>query len=65
MGVAAEEIDESVLWLELLGESGILPAQRLSSLSQEANELFAIFVSSQLTAKGLSRNSSIRKSVDS
>jgi len=64
MGVVVEEIDESVLWLELLIESEIVPPRRLRALLDEANELCAIFVSSQLTAKGLSYNSPIRKSVN-
>jgi four helix bundle protein len=65
IGVVVEEIDETVLWLELLVESGILPEARLAPLQQEANELFAIFVASQLTAKGVRHNPSIRKSVNS
>jgi four helix bundle protein len=65
IGVVVEEIDESVLWLELLAESEILPQRRLTAILQEANELCAIFAASQLTAKGLSPNPSIRKSVNS
>ena len=58
LGVVVEEIDETVLWIELLGESEILPAERLSSLLKEANELLAIFITSQMTAKGIkARNS--------
>ena len=47
MGVVIEEADETVFWLELLVESGIMPELRLNSLMSEANELVAIFVSSQ------------------
>ena len=53
LGVVVEEIDETVLWIELLGESKTLPPARLSSLLKEANELLAIFISSQMTAKGV------------
>jgi len=53
LGVVVEEIDETVLWIELLGESETLPRARLSSLLKEANELLAIFISSQMTAKGI------------
>src|SRR5437660_6097279 len=42
IGVVVEEIDETVLWLELMIESGVLPLARLVPLQQEANELFAI-----------------------
>jgi four helix bundle protein len=61
LGIVVEEIDETVLWLELLSESEILPASRMQNLLGEANELLAIFVTSQLTAKGATRNSSVRK----
>ena len=61
MGIVVEEIDETVFWLEILVESGIVTSTRLSNLQREANELCAIFVSSQLTAKGLNSNSTIRK----
>jgi four helix bundle protein len=54
LGIVVEEIDETVLWLELLIESEILSATRLSDLLIEANELLAIFSTSQLTAKGIS-----------
>ena len=53
LGVVVEEIDETVLWLELLADSEIFPRDRLKELQREANELLAIFVASQLTAKGI------------
>src|SRR5436190_20297141 len=53
LGIVVEEIDETVLWLELLIDSDILSAARLSDLLKEANELLAIFTTSQLTAKGI------------
>ena len=40
-----QELDETTYWLELLSESNIVPAERLSSLQKEADELIAIFVS--------------------
>jgi len=46
-----QELEETVYWLELLEESGIVPLARLSDLSQEAEELTAILVSSVKTAK--------------
>jgi len=51
MGVVVEEADEAILWLELMTESGIVPLQRTEGLLKEANELTAIFASSQRTAK--------------
>ena len=53
LGIVVEEIDETVLWLELLTEAEILSAARLRDLTKEANELLAIFTTSQLTAKGI------------
>ena len=51
MGVVVEEADESVFWLELLVESGMIAKTRLSDLLTEANELVSIFVASQKTAR--------------
>src|SRR6476660_9625351 len=43
IGVVLEESDETVFWLELLCESGILKPDLLQELLREANELTAIF----------------------
>jgi four helix bundle protein len=43
-GDSLREIEESAYWLELLEESGIVPATKLKDLRTEANELTAIFV---------------------
>jgi four helix bundle protein len=51
MGTVAEEADETVLWLELLSETGIVPVANLEELRKEANELLAIFAASQRTAR--------------
>ena len=51
IGIAAEEADEAVLWLELLTESGILKPELTESLLKEAKELAAIMTASQQTAK--------------
>jgi four helix bundle protein len=47
IGIVAEEADESVLWLEMIGESNILNGNRLQEISTEAKELAAIFSASQ------------------
>jgi four helix bundle protein len=52
MGVVVEEADESVFWLDLLVESGLVPKPRLDDLVGEASELLSIFVASQKTARG-------------
>ncbi|MBI5476579.1 MAG: four helix bundle protein [Ignavibacteriales bacterium] len=51
IGIVVEEIDETILWLELLVECEIIQEKRLEDLLKEANELLAIFASSQYTAK--------------
>jgi four helix bundle protein len=52
LGIVEEEADESALWLELLSDSGLVPAKRLAKLLGEANELTAIMVASRKTSKG-------------
>ena len=51
LGVVVEEIDETVFWLELLVETGIVLPSRMVGLQKEASELLAIFAASQHTAK--------------
>jgi four helix bundle protein len=51
IGVVVEEIDETVFWLELLVETGIIAASKMESLQKEAAELLAIFAASQRTAR--------------
>jgi four helix bundle protein len=51
MSIVEEEVDESGFWMELLEESGLLPAQQLQGLKAEATELLAITVASITTAR--------------
>lgn len=51
MGGALKELDETAYWLELLVESEIVPALKLTDLQKETDELTAIFVSSINTSK--------------
>ena len=51
LGIVVEEADETVFWLELLVESGIVPEERARGLTDEAKELLAIFVVSRRTAR--------------
>ena len=60
IGTVAKEAAETIYWLEILGESGIVPAQRLQGLLKEAHELTAIFTASYNTASGKS-NSAVRQ----
>lgn len=51
MGTVEEEADESIYWMELLVEAGIIELSRLQHLQTGADELLAITVSSIKTAK--------------
>jgi len=51
VATAAEEADESALWMELIIEDQILPAAKVTPLCQEAAELTSIFCSSIKTAR--------------
>jgi four helix bundle protein len=51
IGVVVEEADETVFWLEMLVEAGIVRVNRMEPLLKEANELLAIFAASQRTAR--------------
>ncbi|MFO0789957.1 MAG: four helix bundle protein [Pirellulales bacterium] len=49
--IVEQELDESVLWMELLTESGIMSESRLSELAKEADELLRMTVASIRTLK--------------
>lgn len=51
VGDCLKELDETAYWLELLVESDIIPATRLSDLQDEANQLLAIFTTISKNAK--------------
>ena len=51
IGVAVEESDESLGWLETLRDAKLGPHDELVSLAKEANELVSIFVASRKTAE--------------
>ena|SRR3972149_9116589 len=50
LGIAIEEADESIYWLEMLIEAGLIKQELASNLIEEANQLVAIFTASQKTA---------------
>jgi len=59
-----QELDETSYWLELLAESGLLPANRLESLRKEADELTAIFVTIVTKVKGRLNNAKQKTKTD-
>ncbi len=52
---AQQEMEETIYWLELITEHGLMPAKRLTPLITEANELQAILIASSKTAKAKPR----------
>ena len=51
IGVVVEEADETVFWLELLVDTGIVQKVLMENILLEANELLAIFAASLWTAR--------------
>ena len=49
--IVEEEADESLYWMELLVESGLVPEQRLAALIEEGNALVAMTVASIKTKR--------------
>ena len=54
--IVEEEADESIYWLELMEESGLVSSKDIIDLKKEANELTAIFTAIGKTAKANQRN---------
>ncbi len=52
LSIVEEEADESLLRMELLVESSLIPASRLSALIVEGNEILAMVVASIRTLRG-------------
>ena len=55
LGIVEEEADETIYWMELLVEAGLVKAAKLKLLMQEADELVAIAVASINTTRGHTR----------
>jgi four helix bundle protein len=51
MGIVVEEIDETIFWLELLVGAEIVPQTKMRNITDEANQLLAIFAASQKTIR--------------
>lgn len=51
LGIVVEEADETIFWLEILADSGIVKPTKLSELLEEANQLVYIFSASRRTAR--------------
>ena len=55
LGIVLEEADETVYWLELLVEAGMVNRERVNDLLNEAEQLVSIFAASRLTALSSTR----------
>ena len=51
LGIVVEEIDETLFWLELIVDAGLLPSSRMESIMNEANQLTSIFVAARKTSR--------------
>ncbi len=51
IGIAIEEADESLYWLEMIVEAGLLSEKKLAGLVKEADEIVAILTASSQTAQ--------------
>ncbi len=51
LGIVEEEADETLYWLEILGECGMLPFSRLGDLMRETQEILAMTVASKRTLR--------------
>ena len=54
LGIALEEADESLYWLELVRDGKLVPEDKLSLLLKEADELTAILASGRKSAANTS-----------
>ena len=51
VGIAEEEADETLLWLELIVGAGLVKNDRIGPLRDELNEIISILAASRITAK--------------
>jgi four helix bundle protein len=55
LGIAIEEADESLYWMEVLVDAKIMSPGRLDPLMKEGNEIVAILTASAKTARAASK----------
>ncbi|MUG98540.1 four helix bundle protein [Scytonema sp. UIC 10036] len=51
LSIVEEEADETIYWLELIVESGLLPLEKVTKLKSEINEILAMTVASIKTLR--------------
>jgi four helix bundle protein len=52
LSIVEEEADESIYWMELLVESGLVPQAKMTDLMNEMHEVVAMIVASIKTLRG-------------
>lgn len=51
MSIVVEEADETVYWLELIRDAGLIKLDQLSELLDEAEQILKIMIASRKTAR--------------
>src|SRR6478735_4740753 len=51
LGIVEEEADESIFWLEMLTDAGLIKPELVEGLKNEASEIVAMVVASIVTAR--------------
>jgi four helix bundle protein len=57
LGIVRKELNESLVWLRMLGETGMTKQEHLDALLIECDELCRIIAASKITAEQRFRNS--------
>ncbi|WP_436416147.1 four helix bundle protein [Petrimonas sp.] len=55
--IVEEETDETIYWLEILEETGLIESKRIENIKKEAEEVLAIVVASLKTMRAKNRKS--------
>ncbi len=63
IGVVEEEADETLYWLEVITEAGIVKSDGVSQLMAEADELVAIFTATGRSAKASGRSTNPKSEI--
>jgi four helix bundle protein len=63
LSLVEEEADESLYWMELIVEAGLLPAEKLNNLVSETNEILAMTVASIKTLRSKSKVQNLKSKI--
>ncbi len=51
MSIVVEEADETLLWLEIMEETGIIASDKLNELKRETLEILSVFAKARSNTK--------------